>query len=143
MARPQYERDWVLRFQAACEREMENPTKYSIAETDHLIEELELARSCRYISRSPTYNTTRRSIIERLEGFNDTKCKAILRMSQSSFMKLLLKVFDHDEFKNISYNEQEEVACQLAVTLDRLGHYAWAITGTVHQEPATNLSGGS
>ncbi|KAF8926076.1 hypothetical protein BGZ58_000201 [Dissophora ornata] len=43
-------------------------------------------------------------------------------MSYDSFIKLLDEVFHHDIFKNASYPEQEEVAAQLAVTLDRLGH---------------------
>ncbi|KAF8931151.1 hypothetical protein BGZ58_007796 [Dissophora ornata] len=32
-------------------------------------------------------------------------------------------IAEHQVFKNNSYKEQEEVAVQLAITLDRLGHY--------------------
>ncbi|KAF9583078.1 hypothetical protein BGW38_010293 [Lunasporangiospora selenospora] len=92
-------------------------------EVEDLLYELALSFQCQYLERPLHYQVNRRDIIELLEGFSDRQCMAILRMSSSSFLDLLHLIIDHPCFKNNSYREQEEVAVQLAVTLDRLGHY--------------------
>ncbi|KAI8598980.1 hypothetical protein EDD21DRAFT_381011, partial [Dissophora ornata] len=51
-------------------------------------------------------------------------------MSYDSLWELLDEVVDHDIFKSASYSEQEEVAAQLVVTPDRLGHSGSGTEGT-------------
>jgi len=43
-------------------------------------------------------------------------------MNWVSFMKLTALLFDHEVFQTTSPCRQEEVAAQIAVTLDQLGH---------------------
>lgn len=86
--------------------------------------EMELVESkrYRYITRPISYRVKRADVVEKFQGFSDHQCKKILRMTARSFLKLVNLVFHHAIFQNASYKEQEEVAIQVAVTLDRLGH---------------------
>ncbi|KAF8923750.1 hypothetical protein BGZ58_002583, partial [Dissophora ornata] len=143
MSRQNYEAEWRKRFEFACYAQAQSLISGSIESdpdvtlslsgvldfppefptwAEDLISELALSRSCRYIERPLKYSTTRMDVMERLDGFSDRKCKAFLRMTKASFDKLLNLIFEHPTFYNSSYMEQEEIAVQLAITLDRLGH---------------------
>jgi nicotinamide mononucleotide adenylyltransferase len=90
---------------------------------NQLLSELHLSRQCRYITRPPTYNMIRRNVVTELEEGTEDFYKTHMRMTSESFSKLLRLIFQHGIFRNRSNRKQEEIAAQLAVTLDRLGHY--------------------
>ncbi|KAI7816639.1 hypothetical protein BC939DRAFT_468513 [Gamsiella multidivaricata] len=147
MARRDYERQWRAQLKAAIvvqSEQLEDSFRNSLSAqdledaltfegtlaapngdmdfVDELVSELARSYSFRYISRPLMYARNNHSVIERLEGFNNRKCLAFMRMKSSSFLKLLRLVFNHNIFKSGGYKEQEEVAVQLAIVLDRLGH---------------------
>ncbi|KAG0062535.1 hypothetical protein BGZ92_006160, partial [Podila epicladia] len=89
---------------------------------DDLLDELILSVNCRYLDRPLRYHHHDLDILHKINNFSPEKCRSILRMNWASFMKLTLLLFDHEVFQSTSPRQQEEVAAQLAVTLDRLGH---------------------
>jgi len=76
----------------------------------------------RYIDRSLSYKVKKADMITGLEGFSSLQLKKILRMVTLSFLKFVGLVFGHAIFCSASYKEQEEVAVQVVITPDRLGH---------------------
>ncbi|GJJ78471.1 hypothetical protein EMPS_10830 [Entomortierella parvispora] len=62
------------------------------------------------------------NVLDRLEGFQDKKCRIFLRMTRKSFLKLTWMLFEHEVFQSPGYNKQEQAAVQIAILLDRLGH---------------------
>jgi hypothetical protein len=89
---------------------------------DALLDELIMSTTCRYMDRPIQYRRRTVDIIQKISNFSDAECKSVLRMSWSSFQKLTALLFEHEVFQSSGPREQEEVAAQLAVTLDRLGH---------------------
>ncbi|KAF9580519.1 hypothetical protein BGW38_002812, partial [Lunasporangiospora selenospora] len=97
---------------------------------DSILEEWEQSLTFRYICRPLSYRILRTDLVAWLNDFSELECKAIMRMGKQSFVKLVTMVVDHPVFQNKSYRKQEEVAVQIAYTLDRLGHYGNGMTLT-------------
>lgn len=88
---------------------------------DDLLNELILSANCRYIYWPLRYHHSDVDMLHKINNFTPKKCRSILRMNWVSFMKLTALLFNHDVFQTTSPCRQEEVAAQIAVTLDRLG----------------------
>ncbi|KFH62938.1 hypothetical protein MVEG_10976 [Podila verticillata NRRL 6337] len=88
-----------------------------------LMEEMVLAESCRYLQRPGMYRKQVVNNLESLQTMTEHECRSNLRMSWASFDRLLLMIADHEVFQSHSNRKQEPVAVQLALALDRLGHY--------------------
>jgi len=91
--------------------------------TDSLLAEFSLACQCRYYYRPSSYKKHDRNIMRDLETGDETFYKTYLRMTPASFSNLVDLIYNHEAFYNRSNRRQEEIAVQLAVVLDTLGHY--------------------
>ncbi|KAF9369254.1 hypothetical protein CPC16_004648 [Podila verticillata] len=89
---------------------------------DDLLDELLLSTTCRYLDRPLWYHHSNFDIIHKINNFTPEQCRSVLHMNWTSFMKLTSLLFNHEIFQSTGPRPQEEVAAQLAVTLDRLGH---------------------
>ncbi|KAG0211263.1 hypothetical protein BGX33_004415 [Mortierella sp. NVP41] len=120
MARKEFNRQWRAEMEFALE--METLLSASRASSALCVEynlddhDADYLTSSLLSDRPLTYAKDRNKIIPRLEGFSQRQCQAVLRMTRVSFVKL------YPAFHNVGYRKQEEVAAQLAVVLDRLGH---------------------
>lgn len=89
---------------------------------DDLLDELILSVNCQYLDQPLWYHHHDFDILHKINNFGPEKCRSILCMNWASFMKLTSLLFNHEVFQSTGPWQQEEVAAQLAVTLDRLGH---------------------
>lgn len=92
-------------------------------DTADLIQEMVISESCHYLQRPGLYRKQTVNNLEKLQKMTERECRSNLRMSRAIFGRLLLMIANHDVFQSHSNRKQEPVAVQLALALDRLGHY--------------------